>query len=248
MEVVEFITEIEQHFAIAVFRSRHAGCALRHHRRSHGTYSGALGGDQRKPLVQHITHQLATPTRLSTRSRNIVEKVIPAKLHVLTLTPFYPSDGDEVSGCFIAESLRELDAPRCRVVGHRSRFHLSCPPHRPTNFPPNGSAIRNCPETLVFRAQANFLGRFFSVESASFIGSRRSMSSTPTPRCPVGKLRHLFRAAWAFHLLLPFMVWMSSTVVSKMGLPHAGGGRLPWTSTERASKVICISDKVEDCS
>jgi glycosyltransferase involved in cell wall biosynthesis len=37
-----------------------------------------------------------------------VNKAIPPKLHVLTLTPFYPSLGDEVSGCFVAESLREL--------------------------------------------------------------------------------------------------------------------------------------------
>jgi teichuronic acid biosynthesis glycosyltransferase TuaC len=37
-----------------------------------------------------------------------VEKAIPAELHVLTLTPFYPSDGDEVSGCFVAETLRQL--------------------------------------------------------------------------------------------------------------------------------------------
>lgn len=39
-----------------------------------------------------------------------MNKGIPPKLHVLTLTPFYPSDGDEVSGCFVAESLRELAA------------------------------------------------------------------------------------------------------------------------------------------
>ena len=30
-------------------------------------------------------------------------------LHVLTLTPFFPSAGDEVSGCFIAESNRQLE-------------------------------------------------------------------------------------------------------------------------------------------
>jgi len=30
------------------------------------------------------------------------------KLHVLTLTPFYPSVGDDVSGCFVAESLEQL--------------------------------------------------------------------------------------------------------------------------------------------
>ena len=30
------------------------------------------------------------------------------KLHVLTLTPFYPSAGDEVTGCFVAELLEQL--------------------------------------------------------------------------------------------------------------------------------------------
>jgi teichuronic acid biosynthesis glycosyltransferase TuaC len=30
-------------------------------------------------------------------------------LHVLTLTPFYPSAGDDVSGCFVAESNKELE-------------------------------------------------------------------------------------------------------------------------------------------
>ncbi|MFZ0319355.1 MAG: glycosyltransferase, partial [Candidatus Sulfotelmatobacter sp.] len=32
------------------------------------------------------------------------------KPHVLTLTPFYPSHGDEVSGCFVAEALRQVEA------------------------------------------------------------------------------------------------------------------------------------------
>jgi teichuronic acid biosynthesis glycosyltransferase TuaC len=35
---------------------------------------------------------------------------MPATLHVLTLTPFYPSDGDEVSGCFVAETLQQITA------------------------------------------------------------------------------------------------------------------------------------------
>ena len=30
-------------------------------------------------------------------------------LHVLTLTPFFPCEGDEVSGCFIAESTKQLE-------------------------------------------------------------------------------------------------------------------------------------------
>lgn len=35
-------------------------------------------------------------------------KVESASLHILTITPFYPAEGDEVSGCFVAESLRHL--------------------------------------------------------------------------------------------------------------------------------------------
>ena len=30
------------------------------------------------------------------------------RLHVLTLTPFYPSDDDDAQGCFVAESLRAM--------------------------------------------------------------------------------------------------------------------------------------------
>jgi teichuronic acid biosynthesis glycosyltransferase TuaC len=33
-----------------------------------------------------------------------------SQLHVLTLTPFYPSEASEVNGCFVAESLTELNA------------------------------------------------------------------------------------------------------------------------------------------
>jgi teichuronic acid biosynthesis glycosyltransferase TuaC len=37
-----------------------------------------------------------------------VKKDVRTTLHVLTLTPFYPSAGDDVSGCFVAETLRHL--------------------------------------------------------------------------------------------------------------------------------------------
>ena len=29
-------------------------------------------------------------------------------MHVLTLTPFYPSDGDDAAGCFVAEPIDAL--------------------------------------------------------------------------------------------------------------------------------------------
>ena len=56
-----------------------------------------------------------------------MNKNIPAKLHVLTLTPFYPSNADEVSGCFIAESVRELErlGVSSTVIAVDSIYHRS---------------------------------------------------------------------------------------------------------------------------
>jgi teichuronic acid biosynthesis glycosyltransferase TuaC len=54
-----------------------------------------------------------------------VEKTNPVKLHVLTLTPFYPSGGDEVSGCFVAETLEQLTAQgiESSVIAVNSVYH-----------------------------------------------------------------------------------------------------------------------------
>ncbi|MFZ1005869.1 MAG: glycosyltransferase family 4 protein [Candidatus Sulfotelmatobacter sp.] len=47
------------------------------------------------------------------------------KLHVLTLTPFYPSSGDEVSGCFVAETLEQLTTQgiRSSIIAVDSIYH-----------------------------------------------------------------------------------------------------------------------------
>ena len=44
---------------------------------------------------------------------------VDSPLHVLTLTPFFPSDKNEVSGCFIAEPIEQLRAVRRRVQRDR---------------------------------------------------------------------------------------------------------------------------------
>jgi glycosyltransferase involved in cell wall biosynthesis len=41
--------------------------------------------------------------------RTLEETHIPPKLHVLTLTPFYPFERNESNGCYVAEPLREFD-------------------------------------------------------------------------------------------------------------------------------------------
>jgi glycosyltransferase involved in cell wall biosynthesis len=52
-----------------------------------------------------LSPDLAHPEIDASRSRGAGKSA----LHVLTLTPFFPSAGDEVSGCFIAESSRQLE-------------------------------------------------------------------------------------------------------------------------------------------
>jgi glycosyltransferase involved in cell wall biosynthesis len=55
-----------------------------------------------------------------------VEQEPRSRLHVLTLTPFYPSDGDEVSGCFVAEALRQFEAQGATssVIAVDSIYHI----------------------------------------------------------------------------------------------------------------------------
>ncbi|MGA8764877.1 MAG: glycosyltransferase [Candidatus Sulfotelmatobacter sp.] len=53
-------------------------------------------------------------------------------LHLLTLTPFYPSEGDEVRGCFVSETLRQLEVcgVTSSVIGVDTIYHArkqSCP-------------------------------------------------------------------------------------------------------------------------
>lgn len=57
----------------------------------------------------------------------MVEQGPRSRLHVLTLTPFYPSDGDEVSGCFVAEALRQIEAQGAAssVIAVDSIYHAS---------------------------------------------------------------------------------------------------------------------------
>jgi len=48
------------------------------------------------------------PPILDASQRRALEMGMKKPLHVLTLTPFYPSEGDDVFGCFIAEQIEAL--------------------------------------------------------------------------------------------------------------------------------------------
>jgi teichuronic acid biosynthesis glycosyltransferase TuaC len=64
------------------------------------------------------------PVQFQTELRSTEHKKA-SDLHVLTLTPFYPSAEDETNGCFIAEGLQELQSlgTRSSVVAISSIYH-----------------------------------------------------------------------------------------------------------------------------
>ena len=87
-----------------------------------------------------------------------MEKDIPAKLHVLTLTPFYPSSGDEVSGCFVAETLRQLQAHgmASSVIAVDSIYHASRKPSQ--DSPADWIRYPQLPGNFGLSSAGKFLG------------------------------------------------------------------------------------------
>src|SRR5579863_2748789 len=94
------------------------------------------------------------------------------------------------------------------------------------NLPPHGFAIRNSRVILDCQARETFWPRCFCEGFGNFIGRRRLMSYMLTRPCLADTRQVFFRKVWIFHLLLPFMVWMFSIVVFRMGLRQGGVGKL----------------------
>jgi teichuronic acid biosynthesis glycosyltransferase TuaC len=57
-----------------------------------------------------------------------------SRMHVLTLTPFYPTDQDDAAGCFVAEPLDELEK-----IGIRNTVLAVQPVYRPKSRPAQSS-------------------------------------------------------------------------------------------------------------
>ena len=87
-----------------------------------------------------------------------MENEIPPKLHVLTLTPFYPSAGDEVSGCFVAETLQHLQAQgvASSVIAVDSIYHASRKPSK--DFPADWIRYPQLPGNFGLSSAGKILG------------------------------------------------------------------------------------------
>ncbi len=173
-----------------------------------------------------------------------MEKAIPAKLHVLTLTPFYPSDGDEVSGCFIAESLRQLGAygVSSSVIAVDSIYHARKRPAQ--NSPAEWIRYPQLPGNFGLSSAGKFLGRVLlsrvrKLHRQSPIDVIHAHAALPCGQAAAFLSRRLG---------IPFVVTIHGLDVFNRCFEDgiaAGWRRAASVDVyARASKVICISDKV----
>jgi len=165
-------------------------------------------------------------------------------LHVLTLTPFYPAAGDEVSGCFVAESLGELAAQgvQSTVIAVDSIYHA-----RKQASPQYPAEWARYPQ---------FPGNFGLSNAGGFLGAVLLKRVEQLHRRAPVSLIHAHAALPCGHaaadlsrrLKIPFVVTIHGLdVFNRCFEDGVAAGWRRKTSLhvyKRARKVICISEKV----
>ena len=171
----------------------------------------------------------------------------PEKLHVLTLTPFYPSDGDEVSGCFVAEALHgaELQGASSSVIAVDSIYHAAR--KSSAEFPAEWIRYPQLPGNLGLSSAGRFLGAAAETRartSSALSGKCDSCSCCATlwrrgriplasfgnPVCCDGTRPRRFQSL--------FRGWVCGRVAAS---------KFDASLYRTHSKVICVSQKVERC-
>ncbi|MGA7217803.1 MAG: glycosyltransferase [Candidatus Sulfotelmatobacter sp.] len=174
-----------------------------------------------------------------------MEEDIPAGLHVLTLTPFYPSDGDEVSGCFVAESLQRLNAAgvACSVIAVDSIYH---PRRKPSDdFPAQWIRYPQLPGNFGLSTAGTLLGatllmRVETLHQQSPIHVIHAHAALPCGHAAAFLKRRLG---------VPFVVTIHGLDVFnccfEQGIAAQWRRKASIEVYRSASKVMCISGKVE---
>jgi glycosyltransferase involved in cell wall biosynthesis len=173
-----------------------------------------------------------------------LENDIAAKLHVLTLTPFYPSAGDEVSGCFVAEAVRQIEAEGVdsSVIAVDSIYHARRHPH--VKYPAEWVRYPQWPGTLGLSGAGRLLG------AALLPRVRRLHRQTPVSLIHAHAALPCGDAAGFLsrRLGIPYVVTVHGLDVFNRCFQDGWGAKWRRESSVRtyegARKVICISDKV----
>ncbi len=167
-------------------------------------------------------------------------------LHVLTLTPFFPSDQNEVNGCFIAEPVEQL-----KSFGVDSSVIAVSPIHRPRKQPSSSAAAEwvrypQVPGNLGLSSAgkllyARLLGRIRKLHGAKPIDVIHAHAALPCGHAA---------ALLARRLDIPFVVTIHGLDVFHTcylgGIPAAWRRKASVEVYRAARTVICISGRVQE--
>ncbi|MGB7600059.1 MAG: glycosyltransferase [Candidatus Sulfotelmatobacter sp.] len=181
----------------------------------------------------------------SGRAAKITGQENRPKPHVLTLTPFYPSDGDEVGGCFVAETLREIElqGATCSVIAVDSIYHAGRKSSR--QFPADWIRYPQLPGNFGLSSAGRFLGavllsRVRKIHRHSPVSVIHAHAALPCGDAAAFLSRHLG---------IPFVVTIHGLDAFNRCFQDGMAARWRRTGSTRvyseARKVICVSEKVQ---
>lgn len=166
-------------------------------------------------------------------------------LHVLTLTPFFPSDQNEVSGCFIAEPIQQLErfgvnssVIAASLIYHPRKHSSSSAAAEWVRYPqvPGNLGLSSAGKLLY----ARLLGRVRKLHSVKPVDVIHAHGALPCGHAS---------ALLSRHLEIPFVVTVHGLDV--FNTCFHGGTPAKWRRRESiavyqaARIVICISEKVQ---
>ena len=196
------------------------------------------------PFAQGIMDRQRSVLRLS--ETDVPKRGGGPALHVLTLTPFFPSDQNEVSGCFIAEPIEQLKrlGVDCSVIGVSPIYH---PRRQPSSsaaadwvrYPqvPGNLGLSSAGKLLYARLR----GRIRKMHSAKPIDLIHAHSALPCGHAA---------ALLSSRLNIPFVITIHGLDVFNTffmnGIPVVWRRKVSVEVYRAARTVICISSKVQE--
>ena len=172
--------------------------------------------------------------------------VARSTLHVLTLTPFFPSDQNEVSGCFIAEPIEQL-----KQFGVDSSVIAVAPIYHPRKHPTPSAAAEwvrypQVPGNLGLSSAgkllyARLLGRIRKLHGVQPIDVIHAHAALPCGHAA---------ALLSRRLKIPFVITIHGLDVFNTcflgGIPAVWRRKVSVDVYRAARTVICISGKVQE--
>ena len=176
----------------------------------------------------------------------IAEPAKLSRLHVLTLTPFYPSDASEVNGCFVAENLNQLSARGIlsSVIAVDSIYHARRNSSR--TYPAQWIRYPQLPGNFGLASAGQILGATL-LKTVSVIHQRLPIHLIHAHSAlPCGHAADFI----AHRLAIPFVVTIHGLDVFNNCFEDGFAAKWRRNASirvyEHARSVICISQKVKE--